>query len=63
MREQQTVDAVDEPLEAAAKPAGLDSVAAMSIKKGAGVIADNGPIGAPKVTALGPAGAVREGKF
>ncbi|MFB1487727.1 MULTISPECIES: hypothetical protein [unclassified Thiocapsa] len=56
-------DAEREALEGAAKLAGLDSVAAMSIKKGAGVIADNGPIGTPKVKALGPAGAVREGEF
>ena len=50
-------------LEGAATLAGLDSVAAMSIKKGAGVIADNGPIGAPVVKALGPKGVVREGEF
>lgn len=34
-------------LEGAAKLAGLDSVAARSIKTGAGVIPDNGAIGAP----------------
>ena len=43
--------------------AGLDSVAARSIKKGAGGMADNGPIGAPVVKALGPKGVVREGEF
>jgi hypothetical protein len=56
-------DAEREALEGAVKLAGLDSVAAMSIKKGAGVIADNGPIGTPKVKPLGPVGAVREGEF
>ncbi|NCC41299.1 MAG: hypothetical protein EOM21_18085 [Gammaproteobacteria bacterium] len=50
-------------LEGAVKLAGLDSVAAMSIKTGDGVIADNGPIGAGVVKALGPKGMVREGEF
>jgi hypothetical protein len=56
-------DAERKALEGAVKLAGLDSVAAMSIKKGAGVTADNGPIGTPKVKQLGPKGLVREGEF
>ena len=56
-------DAERTALDGAVKLARLDSVAAMSIKQGAGILAENAPLGALRVAAVGPAAAVREGDF
>ncbi len=53
-----------EALEGAAALAGLDSVAAKSIKRGDGVLPDNDPVTPTVVHRVGPAGrGVREGTF
>lgn len=50
-------------LEGAVRLAGLDSVAAMKIKKGEGVLDANEPVVPHRVVPLGSARPVREGKF
>ena len=52
-------------LDGARKLAGLDSVAAMTLKKGEGVLADNDPVQPAPATVVGEPGAVRvrEGEF
>jgi hypothetical protein len=56
-------DADRKALAGAAKLAGLDSVAATSIKKAQGPVSGNDPIPSPAVTAVGPHSRVREGEF
>jgi hypothetical protein len=56
-------DAERKALAGAAKLAGLDSVAATSIKKGQGPVSGNAPIPSPAVTAVGPDNRVREEEF
>ncbi|MCU0836368.1 MAG: phosphatidylserine decarboxylase [Chromatiaceae bacterium] len=50
-------------LEGAAKLAGLDSVAAMKIKKGEGILGGNEPVMPHHVVPLGSGQPVREGEF
>jgi hypothetical protein len=56
-------DAERKALAGAAKLAGLDSVAATSIKKGEGPVSGNDPIHSLAVTAVGPSSRIVEGEF